>query len=71
MSKVINMRAVKVQPFIVPSRNSQPAKVKPSIKLLGDWLRFAGFKPGTMATIIINNGVLTIRPEQEVKAWKE
>lgn len=69
MSKVIHMRTVSVQHHVTPSRNRKPATVKPSIKLLGNWLRDAGFEPGDMATVVINNGVLTIKPEGST--WKQ
>lgn len=65
--KVIQMRIVKIQPFIIPSTAGRPAKVKPLIKLMGNWLSFAGFKPGDMATITIKDGVMTIRPEAEAE----
>lgn len=67
MSKLIQMRTVKIQPFIIPSTAGRPARIKPLIKLVGNWLSFAGFKPGDMATIIIKDGVMTIKPEAETE----
>jgi hypothetical protein len=63
MNNLIQMRTIKIQPFIIPSTTGRPTRVKPLIKLVGDWLSFAGFKPGDMATIIIKDGVMTIKPE--------
>lgn len=36
MSKVIHMRTVTVQPFVIPSRHGQPERIKPFIKLMGN-----------------------------------
>lgn len=64
MSKVIHMRTVTVQPFIIPSSGSKPARVKPLIKLMGNWLQCAGFEPWMSVVITVNDGVLTIKPAE-------
>lgn len=65
MSKVVQMRTVKIQPFVIPSTSRRPARIKPLLKLMGNWLRFAGFEPGSNAVIIIKDGVMTIKPEDQ------
>lgn len=62
MSKVIHMRMVTVQPFVIPSTTGRPTKVKPLIRLMGNWLRCAGFEPWMSVVITVNDGVLTIKP---------
>ena len=69
MSKVIHMRTVTVQPFVIPSTLHRPARIKPLIKLMGNWLRCAGFEPWMSVVITVNDGVLTIKPA-EAKAEK-
>jgi hypothetical protein len=62
MSKVIHMRTVTVQPFVIPSTGNKPARIKPLIKLMGNWLKCAGFDPWMSVVIMVNDGVLTIKP---------
>jgi hypothetical protein len=64
MSKVIHMRTVTVQPFVIPSRHGKPERVKPFIRLMGNWLKCAGFEPWMSVIITVNDGVLTIKPAE-------
>lgn len=50
MGKMI-MRKLKVQSVIVPSQRWMPMKIKPLLKLQGDWLREYGFEPGMKVQI--------------------
>jgi hypothetical protein len=56
------MRTVTVQPFTIPSKNGKPTRTKPIIKLMGEWLKCAGFEPFMSVIITVNDGVLTIKP---------
>jgi hypothetical protein len=69
MSKIIHMRTVTVQPFVIPSKTGHPTQVKPLIKLMGNWLKCAGFEPWMSVVISVRDGVLTIKPTKS-KATK-
>lgn len=53
-------RTIKVQAHVTPSRFRKPAKVTSSLKLQGDWLKDAGFQPGYLATVEINDFKIVI-----------
>ena len=55
------MRKLKIQEFIVPARNSfTTPKVKPVLKLQGNWLHELGFNPGDYVNITPGQGRLII-----------
>ena len=39
-------------------------KQVPTLRLMGNWLRQAGFEIGDYATILVSEGVLVIRKEE-------
>ena len=55
------MRKIKIQEFIIPARTpfAMP-KVKPVLKLQGNWLHDLGFNPGDYVNIIPREGRLII-----------
>jgi len=63
--KTIQMRSMKIQSLVTPSTCYRKAKVKPVIKLVGNWLQRAGFEPGETAVIVVKDGVMTITPEDK------
>ena len=63
--KVVEMRTVKIQPLVTPSTSYRKEKVKPVLKLVGNWLQRAGFEPGEHAVIVVKDGVMTVTPENK------
>jgi hypothetical protein len=51
-------RRLKVTPYY--TRLHPSLKVTSALRLAGDWLLHAGFRPGDMATIEVGKGHLTI-----------
>jgi len=53
-----NRRRLKVTPYYI--RLHPSLKVTSALRLSGDWLLRAGFRPGDMATVEVGEGQLTI-----------
>lgn len=43
----------------------QPVKIYPSIRIEGDWLTEAGFKPGATVYLFVESGKIIIKLEPE------
>jgi hypothetical protein len=43
---------------------NRKTSVSPSLELSGSWFQEAGFQPGQLVSITVQEGVLTIRPAQ-------
>ena len=57
------MRKLKVQPFIIPARYpNYKARIKPVIKLQGNWLQELGFLAGDYVEIVPAYGKIIIQP---------
>ena len=58
------MRKLKIQEFIIPAKTPFASpKVKPVLKLQGNWLHELGFNPGEYVNIIPGQGRLIIEKE--------
>jgi hypothetical protein len=59
MSNSPTTRRLKVAPHYV--RLHPSLKITSSLRLAGDWLLRAGFRPGDVASVEVSDGHLTIR----------
>ncbi|MFW5687511.1 MAG: SymE family type I addiction module toxin [Bacteroidota bacterium] len=62
------MRKIKIQEFVIPARYpNNKLKVKPVLKLQGDWLQELGFSPGDYVNIVASGGRLIIERAEVLK----
>lgn len=61
------IRFLKISRAVRDVSTSRSAKVSPFLRLQGDWLEKAGFKPGANVKVGVHNQFLTIEPATEME----